>query len=171
MGLIQYTQIEDNTDASANSLNSRFAILFDEINGNLDSANLKNNSITTAKIAPGAVTSDKLSVSKYIDDNGWTVTDYGSTKTYKYERSGTLNIGANTGFEMYRIPLPVGLSSLDDVYFNWSARQYSQEVIYTVWPDPNVKNKIVMRAWSTVGVPINGHTYTFTYSIEPKALN
>ncbi len=72
MGLIHYEQLEDGFDASANLWNERFGILFKEINGNLDAQNIKNEAITTAKIAPGAVTNDKLSImSDYDNDGNW----------------------------------------------------------------------------------------------------
>ena len=80
MGLINYEQLEDGFDASANLWNERFGVIFKEINGNLDSANLKNGAVTTAKIATGAVTSDKLGFQQYLDDNGWLVTDLGLVK-------------------------------------------------------------------------------------------
>lgn len=82
MGLIQYEQIEDGYDASANLWNERFAVLFNEINGNLDSSNIKNSSITREKIAPKSVSADKLDTDLYVDDNGWTVHDMGTHKTY-----------------------------------------------------------------------------------------
>lgn len=72
MGLINYEQLEDGDTASANLWNQRFGVLFNEINGNLDTANLKNLSITESKIAPGAVTNDKLSInSAYDNDGNW----------------------------------------------------------------------------------------------------
>ena len=82
MGLVNITPIEDGTSATANSINEPIGKIVAEINGNIDTANLKNSSVTRDKIASGAVTSDKLNVSMTIDDNGWTVKDFGSTKTY-----------------------------------------------------------------------------------------
>lgn len=60
MGLLSYEQIEDGYSASGNLWNSRFAPLYDEINGNLDAQNLKNNAVTEPKIATGSVTASKL---------------------------------------------------------------------------------------------------------------
>ncbi len=72
MGLINYEQLEDGFDASANLWNERFGILFKEINGKLDAENLKNEAVTTAKIAAGAVTNEKLSIlSDYDNDGNW----------------------------------------------------------------------------------------------------
>jgi len=109
MGLIQYEQMEDDVDATANLWNERFGVLFNEINGNLDAANLKNFAITTPKIAPGAVTSDKLGFEQYIDDNGWLVTDLGLVKlatkhrTFKvpqYPQGGGGYITWDTGMDL-----------------------------------------------------------------------
>lgn len=82
MGLISYTQIEDGQEASANSLNERFGKIHAEINGKLDAANLRNGSITRDKIADKSINKDKLDISLYVDENGWTVTDMGGIKTY-----------------------------------------------------------------------------------------
>ena len=82
MGLITYTNIEDGQTADANKFNQRFGAIIDAVNGNLDSQNLANGAVTEPKIATGAVTSDKIDIDKYIDDNGWTVQDFGTYKTY-----------------------------------------------------------------------------------------
>jgi len=82
MGLVNITPIEDGTSATANSINEPIGKLAGEINGNLDSANLSNGAVTTAKLADASVTSAKISTSVYVDDNGWTVHDLGTSKTY-----------------------------------------------------------------------------------------
>ena len=112
MGLINYEQLEDGFDASANLWNERFGILFGEINGNLDAANLKNGAVTTPKIATGAVTSDKIAISIYIDNNGWTVQDLGTIKKYfKRVEMGTETIPAHTWSNNRPIlQLPEGIS-------------------------------------------------------------
>jgi len=168
MGLIHYEQLEDGFDASANLWNERFGILFNEINGNLDTANIKNGAITSAKLAPSSVTSDKLSVDTYIDDNGWTVTDYGSKKSYRYQNPGNIVIGGNAGKEVFAIPAPQGISSLDSVFFSWSVQQVSQEVIYTAFIDASRRDKVIVRAYNTQGVAINGHPYIFDFVVEDK---
>ena len=84
MGLINYTQIEDGQDASANGLNERFGKIIDTVNGNIDTENIKNGSITREKIAPASITSDKIDTDRYYDENGWLVNDLGTTKTYSY---------------------------------------------------------------------------------------
>lgn len=84
MGLITIENMEDGIDASANLWNERFGKIADVINGNIETVNIKNSSITREKLAPGSVTSDKISTDRYIDENGWTVNDLGGTKTYSY---------------------------------------------------------------------------------------
>lgn len=82
MGLISYSQLQDGTEAVANDLNNRFGAIYNEFNGNIDAANLKNSAVTREKIADNSITKDKLALRQYIDDNGWTVTDMGGIKTY-----------------------------------------------------------------------------------------
>ena len=74
--------IQPGDAASPNLWNSRFATLTTVINGNIDSDNLKNGGVTREKIANGSIDSSKLDIQKYIDANGWTVTDMGGLKTY-----------------------------------------------------------------------------------------
>lgn len=167
--LVNIAPIEPGDAASPNLWNSRYAAITEVLNGNIDSDNIRNNGITREKIAAGAVSSDKLTIDKYIDDNGWTVTDYGTTKSYRYEKRGNITINGMSGFEMFRIKLPVGVNSIDDVYVDWSAIQHSQEVVYTIWPDPNDKKHIVVRAWNTINVKINNHPYVLSYVLDPKA--
>jgi hypothetical protein len=74
VGLLTYTQIEDGFSATANLWNSRFAPLYDEINGNLDSSNLANDAVTEAKIAAEAVTASKLAAQSVLPskvNNTW----------------------------------------------------------------------------------------------------
>jgi len=97
MGLITIDNIEDATLASANVFNQRFGKIVDVINGNIESANLKNSAVTREKIATGAVTSDKIATNRYIDENGWTVNDLGTTKTYTYIHEVTGSENDNNG--------------------------------------------------------------------------
>lgn len=89
MGLISYEQLEDGFVASANLWNERFGKLYGEFNGNIDSANLKNGAVTREKIANNAVNKDKLDMSLYIDENGWTVSDMGGIKSYSRQLTVT----------------------------------------------------------------------------------
>lgn len=168
MGLITIDRINDGNPANANDINERFGKVTDVLNGNIESTNLKNYAVTREKIAPASVTSDKLSIQRYIDDNNWTVLDYGSTRSYRYQKTGTVSIGGMAGKEHFDIPLPVGVASLDDVFLSWSSQQQSQEIIYTVFPNPN-RARIYVRAWNTINVPINGHKYTIDFVIEEKS--
>ena len=116
MGLIHYEQMEDDVDATANLWNERFGVLFNEINGNLDAANIKNGAITSAKIATAAITSDKLFVEREYDNEGWLVTDYGAYK--RYTRTGVFNqtAAANAfGYLYTNIAFPAGTSEADIV--------------------------------------------------------
>lgn len=82
MGLLTYAQLEDDTFATANSLNERFGKLYAEFNGKIDSENLRNGAVTRDKIANQAINKDKLDLEIYVDENGWTVSDMGGIKTY-----------------------------------------------------------------------------------------
>ena len=114
--LVNIEPIQTGASATPNLWNQRFASITSVINGNIDSDNLKNNAVTREKIAPGAVTSDKLFVNRYIDDRGWTVSDYGGYK--RYTRHGVYNgtLPAN-GWAIQRtdIPFPAGCDYQDIV--------------------------------------------------------
>ena len=117
--LVNIEPIQTGASATPNLWNQRFAAITSVINGNIDSDNLKNNAVTREKIAPQSVTSDKLFVNKYIDDNGWTVVDYGTTKTYSYVYTIT-NIDIVYGARkdnMAPIEPPVGRTR-DNLVFN-----------------------------------------------------
>lgn len=60
MGRINITNIEANANAVASLWNSRYSIISEVINGNLDAENLASNAVETAKIKDRAVTADKL---------------------------------------------------------------------------------------------------------------
>lgn len=51
MGLISYTNIENDASATANVWNERFGKIYGEFNGNIDAANLKDGAVTIAKLA------------------------------------------------------------------------------------------------------------------------
>lgn len=70
--LLNIQPIEPGDAASPNLWNSRFADIQAVMNGNVDSDNLKNSSVTREKIAPGAVTNDKLGIiSEYENDSSY----------------------------------------------------------------------------------------------------
>ena len=107
--------IQPGDAASPNLWNSRYAAITTVLNGNVDSDNLKNGAVTREKIAAGAISSDKLSVERYVDSNGWTVSDYGGYK--RYSRTGSINITQNTlyGYHFTGINFPAGCTFNDIV--------------------------------------------------------
>lgn len=80
--LLNITPIGLGDDASPNLWNSRFAAVQTVLNGNVDSDNLKDGAVSRSKIANQAIDSSKIDIQKYIDANGWTVVDFGGSKTY-----------------------------------------------------------------------------------------
>lgn len=66
MGLINYEQIPDKAPATANLFNSKFGQLVAAINGNIDTANLKNLGVTTEKLADSAVVATKIGFNTFF---------------------------------------------------------------------------------------------------------
>lgn len=161
MGLITLTNIEDGQDAVANALNERFGRIVDVINGNIESQNLKNNAVTREKIAPQSVTSDKLSITKEYDDNGWLVTDYGTTKDYTYREAGTLSINSNT-WKRLTVPLPQGITSINDVFISLAPFSDWTEAIFTIVPAAGT-DKIYINVYNAHKTANSG---SFTYRID-----
>lgn len=60
MGLINIPTIATDATATAELWNSRFSLIADVLNGNIESVNLADSAVTTSKIATGAVTEGKL---------------------------------------------------------------------------------------------------------------
>lgn len=60
MSLISLPDMNNGDDATKDLFNLRFDTIINTINGNIDGTNIANNSITTSKIADGAVTLAKL---------------------------------------------------------------------------------------------------------------
>lgn len=147
MGLIHYEQLEDDWDASANLWNERFGILFNEINGNIDTVNIKNGAITSAKIAPGAVTSDKMFVEKYIDDRGWTVEDYGSTKDYYTRKTGTITVNPQQWTRINQ-EFPIGISSVNEAIISMATHSDWTELLFTIVPAAG-NDKIYINVFNT----------------------
>lgn len=150
MGLINYEQLEDGFDASANLWNERFGILFNEINGNLDAANFKNNAVTTPKIAPGAVTSDKLDLDYDIDDNGWAYYSLGNFKYYvKAQNANTTSAGrlAQTNYR-YAVAdevMPVGVTK-DSTF--WMSCTYTAGIQFILKPYWKNQTTLSTMAWN-----------------------
>ena len=59
MGLINYSSIEDGTTIDAADVNTPLTTIYNDYNGNINSNNLADNAVTTAKIGDDAVTADK----------------------------------------------------------------------------------------------------------------
>lgn len=60
MALISYSNIQDNTTADASDVNTPLNTIYNEFNGNIDSNNIKDNSIIASKIYDGAVSTIKI---------------------------------------------------------------------------------------------------------------
>jgi len=60
MGLINYSSIEDGTTIDAADVNTPLTTIYDDYNGNIDSNNLADNAVTTAKITDANVTTAKI---------------------------------------------------------------------------------------------------------------
>lgn len=112
MGLISVSNINNGDSASDSLFNTRFGAIVNEINGNLDQDNIKDSSITTAKINNASVTPAKMGLTKTVDANGWTVYDYGSWKEYEKRFTGlaqTSHVGhSNNSPVILGTSLPVG---------------------------------------------------------------
>lgn len=123
MGLINFTQINDGDEASDTLFNTRFGQIVDEVNGNLDQDNIKDGSITTAKIVNTSITPLKMNLTKSVDANGWTVYDYGSWKEYHKRVTFTFNLGAG-GVQAIALSshlLPTGMSTIGSNHLTASA--------------------------------------------------
>lgn len=60
MGLISFSNIADGTTIDGSDVNVPMNTIYDEFNGNIDSANLKDGAVTGAKIASTTITPDKV---------------------------------------------------------------------------------------------------------------
>lgn len=60
MGLISYSNIQDGTTADGADVNTPLNTIYNEFNGNIDSSNIKDNSIINAKIYDNAISGNKL---------------------------------------------------------------------------------------------------------------
>lgn len=58
--LINIPSLSNQTDADANDINSRFAIVQNAINGNIDTSNLSDSAVTTSKLANESVINTKI---------------------------------------------------------------------------------------------------------------
>jgi len=60
MALISYSNIQDGTTADAADVNTPLNTIYNEFNGNIDSNNIKDNSIIASKILEGAISGNKI---------------------------------------------------------------------------------------------------------------
>lgn len=84
MGLINIPQVTNGDSLTQEFFNSRFALIADTLNGNVDSANLANNAVITSKLANNAVTAVKIETQQawqaVVYANGWA--DYDATEWF-----------------------------------------------------------------------------------------
>jgi hypothetical protein len=115
MALLNIPDITNGTSADASDVNSIKAQIVKEFNGGIDSTNLADNAVTTAKIVDSSITSSKLAPTKTIDANGWTTYNYGTWKEYYKVFDWDLNnidAGVNYGFVAVN-NWPVGKTEVD----------------------------------------------------------
>ena len=120
MTLLNITDVQDDTAADANDLNSRFTQVSQVVNGNIDAQNISDSAVTQSKLASGAVTVSKLGLTKTQDANGWTVYDFGAWKEYRkkvtYVSPGAIPAAQRTPIAN-AVTLPVG-KTFNDVSFS-----------------------------------------------------
>ena len=132
MGLINYSSIEDGTTIDAADVNTPLTTIYNDYNGNIDSNNLADNAVTTAKIGDGAVTNAKLSTTAGEPGGawkGWTptwtnLTIGNATVTAKYTQIGKtvigyiqIIVGSTTSFSApVRISVPVTVNASYNAY-------------------------------------------------------
>ena len=151
--LVNIEPIQTGASATPNLWNQRFAAITSAINGNIDSDNLKNNAVTREKIAPGAVTSDKLFVDRYIDDSGWTVSDYGGYK--RYTRHGVYNgtlPAHGWGIQNTNISFPAGCDYQDIVGSFISSNDQAIQATFSHWGSDK---KIAFAVLNSYGQALN----------------
>ncbi len=152
----------DGVDASANLWNSRFALIVNEINGNLDTSNLKDAAVTTAKIAPGAVTSDKLGFTKYTDANGWLITDLGLIKLATKKRTFVIPatplaaLAQLVTFDTDMSNSPVGFDSNQAFSVNYSLSLNTNEIAYSYMFNAQENTGVLYPGFSLVARNITG---------------
>jgi hypothetical protein len=60
MGLISFTAVQNGTAPDASQVNNPLNTIYDEFNGNITSANLASNAVTTNKVQDSAITTAKI---------------------------------------------------------------------------------------------------------------
>lgn len=117
MSTITYQNIENDSPASANVLNERFGQIVNEINGNLDSSNIKDGAITLAKVSSEIYEKmypiGSVYINASVDTNPGTLLGFGTWEAYGKGRvlvgkadSGTFaSAGSETGEETHTLTL------------------------------------------------------------------
>ena len=118
MGLINYSSIEDGTGIDAADVNTPLTTIYNDYNGNINSNNLADNAVTTAKIGDGAVTNAKLSTTAGEPGGAWqywtpTLTNHtGTINSARYTQIGKtvhfdlrVTITAVTGGLVFTLPV------------------------------------------------------------------
>jgi hypothetical protein len=123
--LVQIDPIELGDAASPQLWNQRFGLITQALNGNIDSDNLKDGGVTTEKLADRSVTSAKLGFNKYVDANGWLITDLGLVKLATKERTfktASTNPGTTSfvTFDPGMDTNPVGFSAAAPYNMQWA---------------------------------------------------
>lgn len=91
MGLISFTNISDGTTIDAADVNSPLNTIYNDYNGNIDSTNLADNAVTTAKITDANITASKFGVGAITGADGWVST----TDTWTYASASTFTVAGD----------------------------------------------------------------------------
>lgn len=90
MGLINIPEIQTDDEATEELFNSRFGVIADTLNGNIDADNLEDGAVTTPKLANGSVTNSKL------DDNTIDAAKMENPVAFRGSRASTQAITGST---------------------------------------------------------------------------
>lgn len=101
MGLINYTNLQDNTPATANSLNERFGNVVEVINGGIDTTNIEPGGISVAAIAND------------VYSKIWPIGSVYINATNNTNPNELLGIGTWTEFGTGRVPVGYDASQTD----------------------------------------------------------
>ena len=101
MALINFTNIQDNTTATASQVNNPLTTIYNEFNGNIDSANLKDSSVTLTKLVDGTITPAKMKAPVTLT-NGATITPDATTRVNiinALNTNATINTPTNATYD------------------------------------------------------------------------
>lgn len=178
MGLITYQNIENNTPATANTLNERFGQIVNTINGEIDSANIKDGAITLAKISSeiyqkmypiGSVyinASDNTSPSTLLGFGTWEAFGQGRVPVGKADTGTFASAGATMGTESETLTLAqVPSHSHSGTTNNAGNHSHSTTAQVAIKTSSTVGLRTQYNdafSWGAVGTTTNGdHNHTF----------